>query len=223
MGLENFRSSSGSEDSSDSSDPYGAAIELGDDGEDLSSLGSGISSTRTTAARKISSSQWNPKINFGSSFILVVEDRQDNIYKKQGHSSIVDENDSWKRLELLPNGDPDEDWSQVEKDLEAEYRVLFERTTEQGWLKFCNLVQDQLDTHPQDVLEDDPVELHYLEDQVHYPPGSKPDKSRTCQVCGKSSDEDSIRVLEVDLHQNRQTPVCIEHTVAELAEEGLLQ
>lgn len=165
---------------------------------------------------------WSTKLDFGTSYVIVAEDRQGNFYKHKGSSAVIDEADHWLRLQEADDKD-EEEWTQVDEQLKAEYRVIFQKSSKEAWLRFCHLAKDQLGVDPSELLEDDPEKLFEIKDKVHYPPGSKPDKGRTCQVCGKNSEEQGVTMTELDLHKHRKTPVCTSHTIEELAYEGLLK
>lgn len=112
--------------------------------------------------------------------------------------------------------------TKTEKHFDKKYRVVFKMQSHAGWVKFCSLAQDQLDVDPEQKLDDQPLELASIDERVYWPPQSKPDPSRECQVCGERSTSNEVSVMEIDLHNTRKLPVCSSHTVEELAKEGFL-
>jgi len=233
MGLEEFqggRSSTGSDSGTDS---------------DSSGGSSSIGNYRGT------SRDWQTRIDFGAPYVIVARDRSGKVYVHEDIFATKDSQNSWKRVEDsftricpecnystsnddrlaaharhehgiqdLAEGDT---LGKLEREYNRQYEVLFKQQTRSGWLTFCNLCQKQLDTDPNEVLHDDPTELVRLEDEVYYPPKSKPDASATCQVCGASGDDNDCSIVQISLAEHRKLHVCCTHSVEELAEEGLLQ
>lgn len=179
------------------------------DGSPPSSSGSHSSSAGGRGS-SLSSAQanWKPKLDFGKPYVVVAEDRAGEVYWSRGDAVVLETADDWKRLEDNPH---------------KEMKVLFKKSSYDAWLRFCNLVESQLDEDPEEVLKEDPARLVELNEKVRYPPASKPDKSRSCRICETSSDEVGVTMLEIDLQYNRKVPVCATHTIAEMANEGLLQ
>jgi len=202
MGLGNF-SSSGDDDSDDQSDS----------GSDGSSSPSGLaaftssSSSGRGGSRAANRDRWTTKIDFGRSYIIVARDRQGNTYKHRDQLCVLDDNLDWRRLDDHPN---------------RQFEVIFQASTKRYWLRFCNRAQDQLGEDPEAVFDDDPTELARIRDEVYFPPGSKPDQSLDCRVCGSNSRDDDCTILEMDLGSHHRLPVCASHTIQELAHEGLL-
>lgn len=211
----------------DAYDPDGSGLSSGGDTSDEDSP-SGLESFATSMGNASTrgggghSPTWTGKLDLGSPYVVVVEDRQGNVYAHKGASRVVDNPKNWKRSQRYDYKDEDERTS-VDEEMKAEYRELFKQDSRTGWLVFCNRAKDQLGVDPNEVLDEEPERLHFLEEKVHIPRSSMPDKSRTCQVCGVSSAEHGTTVLELDLTKHRNTPVCAEHTVEELAKEGLLE
>jgi hypothetical protein len=170
--------------------------------------GGGASQKKKRKTRQSTSSRWVTKLDFSAPYVVVARDYQGNIYKHQDQLAVLEDADDWRRLDEHPN-----------EDLE----VLVKFPSKEGWLRFCNLCQDQHGVNPSEVLEDNPKRLMELKEKTHYPPGSKPDGSRTCQVCEATSDDDDTTMLELRMEKHRRLAVCSSHTVEELAAEGLLQ
>lgn len=187
MGLEDFKTEQGSSHSSSDS-----------------------SSSSKRAIQSLRESNWVPKLDFSSPYVIVAENRDGHIYASKENLRVWEDPNHPARLE----DNPDED---------QRYRLLFKKETPQAWLRFCNLAQDQLGVDPNQLLEDDPEELEHIEEQVYYPPGGGPDSERECHICGVSSRSNESVMVELDLQKHRHVPVCSKHTIQELAEHGLLQ
>lgn len=172
--------------------------------DQFSSSRSAYTGKRLAASRD----RWVTKFDFSKPYLILAMDDQGRLIKGKKDLHIISDPDDPIRLDEHPN-------------LTVEILVRF--GTRQDWLKFCNLAQDQLGVDPNEVYEEDPERLVEIQDKVFYPPKAKPSKERTCQVCGKVSEEEGVTILELDLQENRRTPVCADHSIAELAEEGLLQ
>jgi len=155
-----------------------------------------------------SSDRWNWRVDFSSPYVLVARDHEGNVYKHRDHLAILDDNLDWRRLEDHPN---------------KEFEVLYQCPTERDWLRFCTRAQDQLGESPEDVLDDDPKRLAELREKTYFPPRDSPDDSRTCAVCGASHRQGDDTIVEIDLRSSARTAVCADHTVRELAHEGLLE
>lgn len=203
MALDDFSSS----DDSDSSSGSDSSTSSSSSSSGLEAFTSSSSSGRGGGGGG-HSSRWNTRLDFSTPYILVAEDRQGNIYKHRDNLAVLNDNTDWRRLDEHPD---------------REFRVLYRASSLDNWLRFRNRAQEQLGVDPDDLLQDDPVELHFLREKVHYPPSSKPDKSRDCRVCGANSSKEEVTMLELDLHKHREIPVCSEHTIEDLAAEGLLQ
>lgn len=169
---------------------------------------SDVASSSSRGGGRSTSTRWTTKLSFSTPYVVVAEDRQGNLYRHKDTLAVLKDADDWRRLDDHPN---------------RELRVLFKVSTMDAWLRFCNLCQDQFGIYPNEVFEDDPKRLGELKERVNYPPASKPDLSRTCQVCGASEADDTCVVLEMRLEKHRRLAVCASHTVEELAEEGFLQ
>lgn len=202
MGLDNF-GSSGSDDSDSSS---------GSDSS-KSSSSSGLSAFSSSKGGGGGgggggySDRWQTRLDFGAPYVLVAQDRQGNIYRHRDHLAILEENTDWRRLDDHPD---------------KEFEVLYRVDSKAHWLRFCNRAQEQLGVDPEELLQEDPEELHYVRQKVHFPPASKPDQSRDCRVCGANSDSTEVAMMEIDLQKHRKVPVCSSHTIEDLACEGLL-
>lgn len=151
--------------------------------------------------------RWVTKLDYSTSYILIARDRRGEIYYHQGNLAILDSADDWRRLDDHPN---------------KEFEVLYRVNTEQDWLRFCNHAQDQLGVDPREVIESDPARIQEIEDRVMLPPGGKPNHTRKCRICGKSEVREDTTLVEMNLDTQRKVPVCTDHTVEELAYEGLL-
>lgn len=202
MGLDEF-TGSGSDDSSSGSSSSSS------NSSSSSGLGAftGSSSRGGGGGHTGISNRWNTRIDFGTPYILVAEDREGTIYKHRDTLAVLDDNLDWRRLDEHPD---------------KEFQVIYSVTDKEHWLRFCNRAQEQLGVDPEELLENDPRELSHTREKVYYPPGSKPDKSRSCRVCGANSEEDGLAMMELDLQSSRRVPVCSTHTVEDLAHEGLL-
>lgn len=203
MGLDNF-GSSGSDDSGSDSGSSGSK----------SSSSSGLSAFSSSKGRGGGgggggySDRWQTRIDFGAPYILVAQDREGNIYRHRDQLAVWEDNTDWRRLDDHPN---------------KEFEVLYRVQEKAFWLRFCNRAQDQLGVDPEELLEEDPKELHNLRQKVHYPPASKPDQTRDCRVCGTNSGDPEVAMMELDLQKHRKVPVCSSHTIEDLAHEGLLE
>lgn len=212
--------------------------------------GSGSSSS-SSSYTTVNRDRWQTKIDFGAAYVLVAQDRQKNIYVHHDSICVKESATSWKRLEddfrrVCPEcsystedkdrlhnhiktehdlGDYDEEetLSNLEREYSHEYEILYRMSSRSGWLRFCNLCQEQLGVDPNEVLAEDPVRLRELEEKVYYPPKSKPDPNATCQVCGSSSSEPDADVVQMKLEKHKRLNVCADHTVEELAREGFMQ
>lgn len=180
-----------------------------------SSSGGGGGGGNGSYPHQMVAESWQTKLDYGKHYVMVAEDRQGNIRVHQDTAAVLDEHTDWRRLEDAPD---------------REMRVIYTCRSRQKWLRFCSRAQNQLDVDPQELLENDPVELAVVRERVHYPNPSAPDQTRECRVCGTSSDSEEIvsghyevSMLEIDLQKHRRVPVCSNHTVAELAENGLLE
>lgn len=151
---------------------------------------------------------WHTKLDFGAPYVLIVKDQQGNLYQHMGEVAILEDNEDFRRLDDHPS---------------KEFRILYRCATKAAWLRFCNRAQDQLDTDPREVFEDDPEQLEQLRERTYFPPGSKPDPTRDCRVCGANSSDNGVAMMEVDLQKHRKVPVCSSHTIEDLAHEGLLE
>jgi hypothetical protein len=188
--------------------------------------GSSSSSTGTstsTGTNSSSSARWHTRVDFGKPYVILARDRQGNLYLHRDTMAVLDDSETWLRVEDDFDKDEDGEPRPIEERYDQEYEILFRMMSKRGWLRFCNLAQDQLGVDPREVLEDDPEDIQRIEERVHYPPGLGPDQSRTCQVCGSTSEDDDSSVVEMRLEKHRRLAVCSSHTVEELAEEGYLQ
>lgn len=247
MGLDDFGGSS----DSGSSGGSGNSSSGSGSGSGLGAFSGSSSSTSTGTNYRGTSGDWQTKIDFGAPYVIVARDRSGEVYVHEDIFAVKDSQDSWQRIEdsftrICPecnystsdderlatharrehgitNLDDEDTLSNLEREYSREYEVLFREQTRSGWLTFCNLCQKQLDTDPNEVLHDDPTELVRLEDEVYYPPKSKPDTSATCQVCGASGDDNDCSIVQISLANHRKLHVCCTHSVEELAEEGFLQ
>lgn len=152
------------------------------------------------------STRWVTKIDFGAPYVIVAVDRQGNLFKHRDQLAVLTDSDDWRRLDDHPDKD---------------FEVIFKMNSREGWLRFCNHAIDQNLGDPEQLLEDDPMKLADIDDRLVIPPGSKPDQSRTCAVCGASSDDEDM--TEIQLRSHSKLSVCVSHTVEELAQNGYLQ
>jgi hypothetical protein len=150
---------------------------------------------------------WHTKLDFGAPYVLIVKDQIGDVYTHMGDVAVLEDRDDFRRLDDHPS---------------KEFRVLYRCASKSAWLRFCNRAQDQLDTDPREVFEDQPEQLEQLRERTYFPPGSKPDTTRTCRLCGASSDDNDVAMLDIDLQKHRHVPVCSSHTIEDLAHEGLL-
>lgn len=159
-------------------------------------------STNSAPARS-----WVTKLDFSKPFVIVAEDKPGDIVVSKADLIVMKEADDWRRLDENPN---------------REVHVLATWDSRAQWLNFCALAQDQYDEDPNELLKGDIERLIELDEEVYWPPGSKPSETRTCQVCGDTSDLEDVAMMELDLHNTRQVAVCAKHSVSELAENGFL-
>lgn len=166
------------------------------------SLASSKSTTASTPSKR-----WLGKLDYSKPYVVVAEDDRGDIYTHKGSSVALKDADDWRRLGENPYKD---------------IRILAQWSSQTHWLKFCSLAAEQYDEDPNDLFENDIERLIELQEKVYWTPGSKPDKERTCHVCGDPSLMTDSGIVEIDLHKSRRVPVCSSHTVKELAENGLL-
>ena len=160
--------------------------------------------------------KWNTKIDFGAPYILVARDRNNNIYShrdKHGHQ-VWEDQDDWRRIRKDDDELPDE--------LSDKLEVIFTVPNRRRWLEFCNKAIDQHGEDPEDYFDNNPRDLPRLRKRTHFANPSPPDMSRTCRICGASSDSNDCVIVEVDLQAHRRVPLCEGHTVEEMAQNGLL-
>lgn len=150
---------------------------------------------------------WVTKLDFSKPHVIVAEDKPGDIIVSRADLIVMKEADDWRRLDENPN---------------REVHVLATWDSRAHWSSFRALAQDQYDEDPNELLQDDIERLIELDEEVHWPPGSKPSKTRTCRVCGDTLDMDEVELVELDLHYTRKVDVCPDHSVEELAENGLL-
>lgn len=190
--------------------------------EDFTSEGDGGSSNITPASERTSSGskggtyrgghQWVTKLDFSKPYVVVAEDKTGRVFASKGDLKVIKDRDDWKRLE---------EFNEME-DPPNQVRVLFERSSLGGWLRFCNLSIDQGLGDPNELLKECPEELHFIEDQIYYPPG-RINEDRTCQVCGADDSDKEVAIVQMKLRDHTRLNVCASHTVEELAENGFLQ
>lgn len=156
---------------------------------------------------------WVTKLDFSKPYVVVAEDKEGNVYVSKSNMKVLKTQDDWKRLD---------EFSELENP-PKQLRVIFQRTSLESWLRFCNLCINQDLGNPNELLEECPEELHFLDDQVYYPPARKVDTDRTCQVCGSTDSDKEVSIVQIKLEEHRKLPVCSHHTIEELAENGFLQ
>jgi hypothetical protein len=223
----------------------------GDVSGDSDDSDDGDSSTGSTLNTNVNRTRWQTKIDFGTAYVLVAKDRSGETYVHNDFMCAKSEADDWRRLDSdfnrvcpecsystsdtdrlrthirdshdLDSWDDEDTITDLEREYSNEYDVLFRMSTRSDWLRFCNLCQDQLGIDPEDVLEDDPDRLAGLEDEVYYPPKSKPDQYSTCQVCGASADDSDTTMVQMKLEKHKRLHVCADHTIEDLAQAGFLQ
>ena len=179
------------------------------DGQDSSNDSPGHTGPRSRDTTSYNhSARWKTKLDYSTSYVLIARDRNGEIYYHQGRMGILESPDDWRRLDDHPS---------------KEFEVLYRANTEQDWLRFCNYAQEQLGVDPREVLDEDPARIQEIDDRVMLPPGGKPQHTRKCAVCGNSEARDDTTLVEMNLEKHRRVPVCPEHTVEELAHEGLLE
>ena len=156
------------------------------------------------------SKQWNSRLDFGSPYILVARNAKGTVYKQRNEVGLQvwEDRKDWRRLDDHPD-----------EDIEVLYRCKSRRR----WLRFCSRARDQEGVDPDEILNDDPERLMTLRKRVSYPSPGSPDQTRTCRICGKSSDTTDCAVVSIDLQKHRHVPVCEGHTVKELAQNGLME
>jgi len=178
-----------------------------DDYEVVSTPDSDAADPDRTVNTSPPSAQWTTKLDFSKPYVIVAEDKQGEFLVSKGDVIVIEDADDWRRLDDNPH---------------REVNVLAEWGTKVHWLNFCNLAVDQYDEDPTNLLQDDIERLIELDEEVYWPPGSKPSSIRTCRVCGDTDNTPKADILELDLHETRKVPVCSRHSVEELAESGLL-
>jgi hypothetical protein len=173
--------------------------------------GSGASTHReidASTAANHDHKRWHTKIDFSNPYVVVARDRKGRVYVHRGDLAVLDNNDDWRRLDDHPK---------------REFEVIFTKGERRDWLRFCHRAVSQLDVDPEDVIDEDPGRLPHIEDRINVPPGYGFDGSRTCQICGASSDSNELTMMEVDLQKHRKVAMCSSHTVEEMARNGLLE
>lgn len=181
-----------------------------------SSAGSTSGDSDTTKHHEIDAStaadhqskRWHTRIDFSTPYVVVAQDRKGRVYVDKGDLAVLDNNDDWRRLDDHPN---------------REFEVIFTKGERRDWLRFCHRAVDQMDVDPEEVIDNDPGRLPHIQDRITTPPGTEFDYSRTCQICGASSDSNELTMMEVDLQNHRKVAMCSSHTVEDMARNGLLE
>lgn len=204
-----------------------------------------------TSTNDVSSAQWVTDLDFSTPYVIVAVDRWGKVWTHKDFLAVKTKSDDWRRVEddfrrnctECNYSTPDDDRMQshlrkehgitdideeklktnTEKQYERDYNVIFKAQTRQAWLRLSNLAQDQLGIDIDSVLEESPRNLGDIRDRVHYPPATGIDNSRSCAVCGASSDSNGVAMMTLDLIKHRKMAVCASHSIEELAEQGLLQ
>lgn len=196
--------------------------DFGPDYNDSSDSGSGSSdsdSDSSDSGRETSvdrglddfrNKQWNSQLDFGSPYILVARNVKGTVYKQRNEVGLQvwEDRKDWRRLDDHPD-----------EDIEVLYRCRSRRR----WLRFRSRARDQEGVDIDEILNNDPERLMTLRKRVSYPSPDAPDQTRTCRVCGRSSDSSDCAVVIMDLQKHRNVALCEGHTVSELAEHGLLE
>lgn len=182
-------------------------------GGDDDDSGKDTSVSRTTESIDY---KWTTKIDFGSPYILVARDVDGEVYchRDEHGFQVWEDREDWRRIRKDDDELPD--------DISEKLEVVYTVSNRRRWLQFCNRATNQHGEDPEDYFDNKPEQLAELRERTHFPNPSPPDKSRTCQICGTSSDSNKAAVIEVDLFSNRRVPLCEGHTVKEMAQHGLL-
>ena len=160
--------------------------------------------------------KWPTKIDFGAPYLLVARDIEGEVYCHRDDCGfqVWEDREDWRRIR--------KDDEELPDDISEKLEVVYTVPNRRRWLQFCNQAIDQHGEDPEDYFQNKPDQLAELRERTHFPNPSPPDRSRTCQICGTSSDSEKTAIIEVDLHSNRRVPLCEGHSVKEMAQNGLL-
>lgn len=172
---------------------------------DTSGGSSGDSSTSYDTREGV---RWNTKIDFGADYIIVAEDSDGNLYRHKDHLCVLSDRLDWRRLDDHPS---------------KQMKVLYRCGTKQDWVRFCSRAQDQLGIDPEELFEEKPRKLQEVSTDIHYPDLKAVDDSRDCRICGANSEDPQVEMTEIDLQTKRRVPVCLSHTIEDLAYADLLE
>jgi len=162
-----------------------------------------------------SESDYLTTLDFTKAYVTVaLSDDGDYYVSKDEMGVTTDSGKRWRRMDKVGGG----------ACMVLEDHIEIQRVWTQAivWARFCDKLQEKFGENGGELLDNDPDRLLSLSEDVMLDPGSKPSVLRTCQVCGATSNDDDSTIVELDMHETRQLPVCSSHSVMELAENGFL-